>query len=183
MNPEHPPFEVLRLDHVVLAVSDLQRAENFYIQLLGVQVERRLEKPKLVQLRVGESLLDLVPGSPHPTQPNMAHYCFRIDPFDPVAITAHLGRLGIAVAAMCWKRVKWFCPIQPVPCAKTRGFWRRIWARQSSGFDGSKDGRAVQAPHRWAFELQLVAIGVAQVDGLAVAIGPIAFTTGRDGNP
>ena len=98
MNPEHPPFEVLRLDHVVLVVSDLQRAENFYTQLLGVQVERRLEKPKLVQLRVGESLLDLVSGSPHPTQPNMAHYCFRIDPFDPVAITAHLSRLGIAVA-------------------------------------------------------------------------------------
>ena len=83
MNAEHPPFEVLRLDHVVLAVSDMQRAENFYTQLLGVQVERRLEKPKLVQLRVGDSLLDLVPGSPHPTQPNMAHYCFRIDPFDP----------------------------------------------------------------------------------------------------
>ena len=99
MNPEHPPFEVLRLDHVVLAVSDMQRAENFYSQLLGVQVERRLEKPKLVQLRVGDSLLDLVPGSPHPTQPNMAHYCFRIDPFDPVAITAHLNNLGIEVAA------------------------------------------------------------------------------------
>jgi glyoxylase I family protein len=98
MNPVHTPFEVLRLDHVVLAVSDLQRAENFYTQLLGVQVERRLEKPKLVQLRVGESLLDLVPGNPHPTQPNMAHYCFRIDPFDPVAITAHLSRLGVAVA-------------------------------------------------------------------------------------
>jgi glyoxylase I family protein len=99
MNPVHPPFEVLRLDHVVLAVSDLQRAENFYTQLLGVQVERRLEKPKLVQLRVGESLLDLVPGNPHPTQPNMAHYCFRIDPFDPVAITTHLNQLGIAVTA------------------------------------------------------------------------------------
>ena len=97
MNSEHPPFEVLRLDHVVLAVSDLQRAENFYTQLLGVQVERRLEKPKLVQLRVGESLLDLVPGSPHPTQPNMAHYCFRIDPFDEAAITAHLKSLGIEV--------------------------------------------------------------------------------------
>ena len=62
MNPDHPPFEVLRLDHVVLAVSDLQRAENFYTQLLGVQVERRLEKPVLVQLRVGESLLPTRPS-------------------------------------------------------------------------------------------------------------------------
>jgi catechol 2,3-dioxygenase-like lactoylglutathione lyase family enzyme len=99
MNAEKPPFEVLRLDHVVLAVSDLQRAEDFYTQLLGVQVERRLDKPVLVQLRVGESLLDLVPGSPHPTQRNMAHYCFRVDPFDPVAITAHLSSLGVAVVA------------------------------------------------------------------------------------
>ena len=81
MNPVHPPFEVLRLDHVVLAVSDLQRAENFYTQLLGVQVERRLEKPKLVQLRVGESLLDLVPGNPPPNPPHNDPKFFNINPF------------------------------------------------------------------------------------------------------
>jgi catechol 2,3-dioxygenase-like lactoylglutathione lyase family enzyme len=90
-----PPFQVLRLDHVVLAVSDLQRAEAFYSRLLGAHVERRLENPKLVQLRTGDSLLDLVPGAPDPAHPNMAHYCFRIDPFDEAAIHAHLQSLGV----------------------------------------------------------------------------------------
>jgi len=98
--PDSPaPFQVLRLDHVVLAVSDLQRAEDFYMRLLGVHVERRLENPKLVQLRTGDSLLDLVPGVPDPAHPNMAHCCFRIDPFDEAAITAHLRGLGISAEA------------------------------------------------------------------------------------
>ena len=89
------PFQVLRLDHVVLAVSDLQRAEAFYTRLLGAHVERRLDKPVLVQLRTGDSLLDLVPGAPDPGHPNMAHCCFRIDPFDEAAITDHLRSLDI----------------------------------------------------------------------------------------
>ncbi len=99
MPSQRPPFEILRLDHVVLAVSDLQRAEDFYTRLLGAQVERRLDQPLLVQLRTGESLLDLVPGNPDAAHPNMAHYCFRIDPFDEAAIAAHLQSLGIQFEA------------------------------------------------------------------------------------
>jgi biotin carboxyl carrier protein len=57
------PMRILRLDHVVLRVQDLARAEVFYARLLGAAVERRLDKPiVLVQLRIGEALLDLVPG-------------------------------------------------------------------------------------------------------------------------
>ena len=57
------PMRILRLDHVVLRVQDLARAEAFYARLLGAAVERRIDKPiVLVQLRIGESLLDLVPG-------------------------------------------------------------------------------------------------------------------------
>jgi len=99
MHHSPAPFQVLRLDHVVLAVSDLPRAEDFYTRLLGAHVERRLEQPKLVQLRTGDSLLDLVPGAPDPAHPNMAHYCFRIDPFDVATINAHLHGLGIQAEA------------------------------------------------------------------------------------
>ncbi len=94
MTTQRPPFEILRLDHVVLAVSDLPRAEDFYTRLLGAQVERRLDQPVLVQLRTGDSLLDLVPGHPDAAHPNMAHYCFRIEPFDEAAIAA-LRRDGV----------------------------------------------------------------------------------------
>jgi catechol 2,3-dioxygenase-like lactoylglutathione lyase family enzyme len=94
------PMRVLRLDHVVLRVQDLARAEAFYARLLGAAVERRIDTPiVLVQLRIGESLLDLVPGRvPVPgddgAADNMEHFCMRVDPFDPEAITAHIIACG-----------------------------------------------------------------------------------------
>ncbi len=92
---------VAGLDHVVLRVGDLERAIDFYRTVLGCRVERRLDQPKLVQLRAGASLIDLVPApsSPPPTQGmaarNMDHFAVRIDGFDAGAIAAHLRRHGI----------------------------------------------------------------------------------------
>ena len=54
------------LDHVVLRVGNLDRAIDFYERVLNCRVERRLEQPKLVQLRAGASLIDLVPASASP---------------------------------------------------------------------------------------------------------------------
>ncbi|HEY3908922.1 MAG TPA: VOC family protein [Stellaceae bacterium] len=89
------------LDHVVLRVGDLDRAIGFYQTVLGLHVERRLEQPKLVQLRAGASLIDLVPAavSPHeaPEQAgrNMDHFAIRVVGFDAAALKAHLERNGV----------------------------------------------------------------------------------------
>jgi glyoxylase I family protein len=89
------------LDHVVLRVGDLDRAIKFYETVLNCHVERRLEQPRLVQLRAGASLIDLVPASASPgeaadaTGRNMDHFAVRIEGFDAAAITAHLRRHGI----------------------------------------------------------------------------------------
>jgi catechol 2,3-dioxygenase-like lactoylglutathione lyase family enzyme len=89
------------LDHVVLRVGDLDRAIEFYEKVLNCRVERRLEQPKLVQLRAGASLIDLVPASASPGAAddapgrNMDHFAVRVDGFDAAAITAHLQRHGI----------------------------------------------------------------------------------------
>ncbi|MDB5866371.1 MAG: lactoylglutathione lyase [Betaproteobacteria bacterium] len=90
------PMRVLRLDHVVLRVADLARAEAFYTAVLGASVERRIDKPiVLVQLRIGESLLDLVPGrKPEEAAHNVEHFCMRVEPFDAEAIAAHVRRHG-----------------------------------------------------------------------------------------
>jgi glyoxylase I family protein len=89
------PMRALRLDHVVLKVTDLARAEAFYRSLLGAGVERRIDKPiVLVQLRIGESLLDLVPGRSADDGENMEHFCMRVEPFDAEAITAHILACG-----------------------------------------------------------------------------------------
>lgn len=96
-------FHVERIDHVVLRVRDLGAMVRFYEQALGFKVERTLDRIKLVQLRAGASLLDLVqgerPDAPEagPKTGNMDHLCFRIEPFDRTAIEARLSPLGIAL--------------------------------------------------------------------------------------
>lgn len=91
------------LDHVVLRVGDLDRAIAFYEKVLNCRVERRLEQPRLVQLRAGASLIDLVPASASPgaTQAaegrNMDHFAVRVDGFDAAALAEHLRRHGVAV--------------------------------------------------------------------------------------
>jgi len=91
------------LDHVVLRVGNLDRAIEFYETVLNCRIERRLEQPKLVQLRAGASLIDLVPASASPgaagddSARNMDHFAVRVDGFDPVALAAHLRRHGVEV--------------------------------------------------------------------------------------
>jgi glyoxylase I family protein len=85
------------LDHVVLRVADLERAIEFYRTVLGCRVERELTTPRLVQMRAGASLIDLVPaGSPAAKGAgNMDHFALRLEAFDAAALGAHLRRLGV----------------------------------------------------------------------------------------
>jgi len=47
------------IDHVVLQVSDRERALHFYTQILGLTVERVIEDLQIYQLRCGRNLIDL----------------------------------------------------------------------------------------------------------------------------
>ena len=93
-------ISVAALDHLVLRVADLDRAIKFYGEVLGCHVERRLEEPKLVQLRAGASMIDLVPAGSAAqavAARNLDHFAVRISTFDFPALAAHLQRHGIAV--------------------------------------------------------------------------------------
>ena len=77
---------------------------RFYEQALGFNVERRLDRLNLVQMRAGASMLDLILSDVQPMPPNaegapnMDHLCFRIEPFDRGGDRqARLGPLGISV--------------------------------------------------------------------------------------
>jgi glyoxylase I family protein len=86
------------IDHVVLRVADLGRAIRFYEDVLGCRVERELQKPRLVQLRAGSSLIDLVPAGDRPATTgagNMEHFALRLDAFDAEALAAHLRARGV----------------------------------------------------------------------------------------
>ena len=90
-------FHVERIDHVVLRVRNLPAMVRFYEQALGFTVLRRVEELKLVQMRAGASMLDLIDKERGPSDANMDHLCFRIEPFDREAVVARLAPLGIAV--------------------------------------------------------------------------------------
>ena len=92
-------FAVRKLDHVVLRVADLDRAIAFYRDVLGCAVERRVESIDLVQMRAGESLIDLIKAGsgPEVAAGNMDHFALRIDPFDEAALRWHLESHGVKV--------------------------------------------------------------------------------------
>jgi catechol 2,3-dioxygenase-like lactoylglutathione lyase family enzyme len=52
-------IEIEGIDHVVLRVKDGERALRFYIEVLGLRVERVIEDFHYYQLRCGRNLLDL----------------------------------------------------------------------------------------------------------------------------
>lgn len=98
-------FQILGLDHVVLRANDMPRMVRFYCDVLGCRVERERPGLGLVQLRAGQSIIDLVavtgePGGKGGAAPgregrNMDHFCLRVEPFDSGGIAAHLLRHGV----------------------------------------------------------------------------------------
>ena len=91
-------IQIREIDHVVLRVTDLDRALQFYCGVLGCNEERRVAELGLVQLRAGRSLVDLVDingklgqmggSAPGPDGRNRDHFCVRVDPFDEAASRA-----------------------------------------------------------------------------------------------
>lgn len=96
---------IQNIDHVVLRVVDLDKVARFYIDVLGARFEKHQEAIGLYQLRVGTSLIDLVPvdgalgrmggAAPGPEGRNVDHICFRVLPWDGEAIRAELKGHGI----------------------------------------------------------------------------------------
>ena len=60
-------IDIQAIDRIVIRAHDLSRMTAFYRDVLGCDVERESDKYKLVQLRAGTSLIDLLevysPGS------------------------------------------------------------------------------------------------------------------------
>jgi catechol 2,3-dioxygenase-like lactoylglutathione lyase family enzyme len=105
--PAMRPFDLQRIDHVVLRVSDPDRSRRFYIDVLGCGIARERPDLGLVHLRAGASMIDLVDvhgrlglrggDAALETGRNVDHVCLRIEPFDEAAIRTHLAAHGIAL--------------------------------------------------------------------------------------
>jgi glyoxylase I family protein len=96
---EHRAFEPLGLDHVVLRVADQVASRRFYEDVLGCTLEFINEPIRLVQLRFGDAMIDLLPaeGPPPPHGRGMDHVCLSIRCDDLEAAAKRLHARGIDV--------------------------------------------------------------------------------------
>ena len=102
-------ISITGIDHIVLRVTDLDRAIRFYRDVLGMQVAKTNEPLGLIHLRAGASLLDLVAvngplgkpggGPPGAENRNVDHICLQVGEFDLEKIKAHLHAHGVAPGA------------------------------------------------------------------------------------
>lgn len=88
-------FEIETLDHIVLVTGDIERSLQFYIDVLGCNLIRKIAEPELYQLSAGDSLIDLKPGDYEPKEKNLDHFCLRIKPFEPEVLLPYLARIGV----------------------------------------------------------------------------------------
>jgi glyoxylase I family protein len=99
------PFKIVGIDHVVLRAADPAALERFYVDVLGLNLEKR--QGNLTQLRAGRALIDIVPadeagpagGTSSTGGANLDHLCLRIEPFDAGAIAEHLAAQGVTCGA------------------------------------------------------------------------------------
>jgi glyoxylase I family protein len=117
------PFVVEDLDHVVFRCRDQPRMLDFYVRVLGLVEERRLDAIGLIQLRAGRSLVDLVPevGSEPHDRPNVDHVCLAIAASDMDAVLAHLASAGVETIG------------EPMVRYGARGYGLSIYCRDPEG--------------------------------------------------
>jgi glyoxylase I family protein len=97
---DRPPIECLELDHVVLRVRDQAASRRFYTEVLGLTLDHVNEPIRLVQLRCGRHLIDLLPlgdgEAPAPTA-RVDHVCLSVRCDDLGAAAAALRARGVEV--------------------------------------------------------------------------------------
>ena len=100
------PFALEGLDHVVLLVDDMARAESFYCDVIGCAVDRRLPEYGMLQLRAGAAMIDLVEYTSEEgawARPevsggrNMDHVAIAIGPCDGDRLRDHLAHNDVEI--------------------------------------------------------------------------------------
>ncbi len=127
------PFEIERLDHLVLRTDELAPLLHFY-QLLGCTIERdATEKLGIIQLRLGHSMIDLLDingklgemlnedAPPAKEGRNLDHFAVRIEPFDEQEILDFCSANDIEAQAL------------PMPLLGADGFGPAVYIKDPEG--------------------------------------------------
>ena len=117
------PLKVAELDHVVLRCRNMDRALDFYIRILGLAEDRRLDQLGLVQLRAGRSMIDLIRTDDPRSEPgrNVEHVCLGVESADLKETAAYLRENGVEVMG------------DPVDRYGARGTGKSIYVKDPEG--------------------------------------------------
>jgi catechol 2,3-dioxygenase-like lactoylglutathione lyase family enzyme len=104
------PIKVTELDHIVLNVKDIDRALDFYANVLGLKIERLAEfragKIGFPSARINEhTIIDLSPLKDQAGEKsgaaalrNLNHFCLVVDKEDFSGIVDYLNGHGVSIA-------------------------------------------------------------------------------------
>ena len=102
------PIAIQGFDHIVLRVTNKPKMLAFYLDVLGLSVDRDRPELGLTHIRAGRQMIDLVTldgplgrlggAGPGREGRNLDHFALQVRPFDEPAIRAHLARHGVEVA-------------------------------------------------------------------------------------
>jgi catechol 2,3-dioxygenase-like lactoylglutathione lyase family enzyme len=123
----------LELDHIVLAVQDMDAMLRFYLEVVGLQPHRVDEYRAVAALfpcaRIHEgTLIDLLPpvlwnlgGDVTGTHPNLNHFCLALEAGEWEPLLARLAAAGVEIEA------------GPMTLSGARGDGTSIYVRDPDG--------------------------------------------------
>jgi glyoxylase I family protein len=116
-------FKVAELDHVVLRCRDPGRVYDFYTRTLGLVEERRIDAIGLIQLRAGQSMVDLVPAKQPRVEDgrNVDHFCLGIEANNMAEVAEYMRERSVEVIG------------EPVERYGARGVGLSIYIRDPEG--------------------------------------------------
>ena len=90
---EPPALIPVAIDHIMVSVSDLEKAAAHYRKLFGQEMARE-RSPERVWFRLADTRLGLEPA-PNGQKPAFSHFCVKVAGFDRTAAAKKLEKLGI----------------------------------------------------------------------------------------
>ena len=99
--------------HFTIAVSDPDRSEAFYGDVLGLEVVQKIPSVGMVFLTSGDDYIILTksktPINPNPGKEFLVHHAFRIDVDKYDGAIAHLKEHGVAVEQLFCDLLLLYC--------------------------------------------------------------------------
>ena len=101
------PIAVHGFDHIVLRIRDKEQMLGFYLDVLGLSIDRDRPELGLTHVRAGSQMIDLITldgplgriggAAPGSEGRNLDHFALQVRPFDEFAIRGHLAAHGVEV--------------------------------------------------------------------------------------